>query len=83
MQTKLTLRLDAALIRRAKAYAEARGKSVSQVVADFFTALEPGEQAEASAAAELPPITRSLYGRLAGADVDEEAYHRHLEEKHR
>ena len=31
----------------------------------------------------LPPITRSLVGSLAGSTLDEEDYHRHLEEKHR
>ena len=83
MKTKLTLRLDASLVRRAKAYAEAHGKSVSQLVADFFSALEREQQDEGPAARELPPITRSLYGRLAGADVDEENHGRHQEEKQR
>jgi len=31
----------------------------------------------------LPPITRSLGGSLAGSKLDEEDYHRYLEEKHR
>lgn len=83
MRTKLTLRLDASLIHRAKAYAEARVKSVSQVVADFFSALERAQEPEAPVVRELPPITGSLYGRLAGTEVDEDAYRRHLEEKHR
>ena len=81
MQTKLTLRLDEALIRRAKSFAERRGKSVSQVVAEFFTALE--DPTGASTLQALPPVTRSLYGRLAGASAAEEDHRRHLEEKHR
>ena len=36
MQTKLTLRLDAHLIAQAKARAQRQGKSLSQVVADYF-----------------------------------------------
>ncbi len=36
MQTKLTLRLDEALIQRAKAEARRTGKSVSQLVAEYF-----------------------------------------------
>ena len=83
MRTKLTLRLDASLVGRAKAYAEAHGKSVSQLVADFFAVLEPVQQADGPAARELPPITRSLYGRLAETEADEEAYRRHREEKQR
>ena len=80
MQTKLTLRLDSALIRRAKAHARRRGTSVSQLVADYFALLEaPPAPAEPS----LPPITRSLYGALAGSALDEEDYHAYLEEKYR
>ena len=80
MQTKLTLRLDSALIRRAKAHAHQSGKSVSQLVADYFALLEsPPIVAET----QLPPITRSLYGILAGSSVNEEDYHTYLEEKYR
>jgi hypothetical protein len=39
MQTKLTLRLDDALIDRAKRYARRHDQSVSQLVANFFSAL--------------------------------------------
>ena len=42
MQTKLTLRLEEQLIERAKAHAKKRGKSVSQMVADYFALLGPG-----------------------------------------
>jgi len=77
MQTKLTLRLDAQLIERAKNHAKNRGKSVSQMVADYFALLGQEEQNET-----LPPLTRSLYGALRGTDIDEEDYHRYLEEKY-
>ena len=78
MQTKRTP--DAALIHRARAFAEGLGKSVCRMVAAFFMALE---DRPTSGAEDLPPLTRSLYGRLAGASATEEAYRRHLEEKHR
>ena len=43
MKTKLTLRLDDAVIARAKAYAAARGTSVSGLVEDYFRLVaEPG-----------------------------------------
>lgn len=77
MQTKLTLRLDAQLIERAKNHAKERGKSVSQMVADYFALLGQEEQSET-----LAPLTRSLYGALQGADVEKEDYHRYLEEKY-
>lgn len=80
MQTKLTLRLEAALIRRAKAHARKRGTSVSAMVADYFAALE---QVRDGTARDLPPRTRSLLGVLRGRTVSEADWHRHLEEKHR
>jgi hypothetical protein len=80
MNTKLTLRLDEDLIRRAKRYSRATGKPVSQLVADYFVALTGRD---AGAAPPLPPLVRSLKGSLAGAAVDEKDYRRHLEEKHR
>lgn len=81
MQTKLTLRLEDELIGQAKRYAARSGKSVSQVVADYFRLLPAGTgQADKSAAT---PLTRSLRGVLRAAVLDEEDYRRHLAEKHR
>lgn len=70
MQTKLALRLDDALIERAKAYAAANGKSVSQVVADFFAALDARQGG--GKPKDVPPITRSLRGVLKDSGLDEE-----------
>jgi hypothetical protein len=79
MRTKLTLRLDEDLIDQAKSFAKKRGKSVSQLVADYFASLankpEKGEK-------DLSPTVRSLKGVLRGTDVDAEDYRRHLEERH-
>jgi len=36
MQTKLTLSLDAELVEQAKLYAKEQGKSLSQMVGDYF-----------------------------------------------
>ena len=79
MHTKLTLRLDEELIMRAKKHAKKRGKSVSQMVADYFAILDEPESEHKQ---ELPPLVRSLAGILEGHDVSEEDYRRHLEEKH-
>jgi len=79
MQTKLTLRLDDALICRAKAYAEERDKSLSQIVADYFVVLTE----EKPAASELPPITSAMKGLLRGTDLSEEDYRSWLEAKNR
>jgi Family of unknown function (DUF6364) len=58
MQTKLTLRLEQELIETAKAYAAASGKSVSQLVADYFTQFK----APLPKTASKTPITDSLRG---------------------
>jgi hypothetical protein len=83
MQTKLTLRLEQRLIRRAKAYARRTGKSVSELVADFFGRLEaPADEATPRVAAQSPAV-QSLVGGLAGARLDEADHRAHLAEKYR
>ncbi len=77
MQTKLTLRLEEQLIERAKAHAKKRGKSVSQMVADYFALLDRDDQPE-----PLAPLTRSLYGILRDTAANENTYRQHLEEKY-
>lgn len=79
MATKLTLRMDEDLIQRAKAFAKERGKSVSQIVADYFASLDQKPQERGT---DLTPIVRSLKGTLRGADADVEDYRRHLEERY-
>lgn len=80
MRSKLTLRIDSQLITRAKAHARQTGKSVSQLVADYFAVIDTSMSGELD---NLPPITRELYGALVNASVDEADYHTHLEEKYR
>ena len=80
MKDKLTLRMEKQQIERAKRCAEAMGKSVSQMVADYFDLLDQEHEIRRE---DLPPITRSLLGAWRGSDVDEEDYRRYLEEKHR
>ncbi len=79
MQTKLTLRLDDALINRAKSYARKSGKSVSQIVAGYFSLLTDKPEKDTS---EITPIVRSLKGSLKGVKVSKKDYHKYLEEKH-
>ncbi len=79
MQTKLTLRLDDAVIRRAKAWAHSRGISLSQAVATMFAQL-PDE-----AAPPVGPWTRGLIG-AAGVDLSatevREQYRDYVERKY-
>ena len=78
MNTKLTLRMDSGRIRTAKREATRRGKSVSQMVGEFFD----GMGSERRGRSELPPITASLVGVLKGRRVSESDYRKHLREKH-
>ncbi len=80
MNTKLTLRLDDRLIDRAKRYSERSGKSVSQLVADYFALIDADEPV---AGAEITPRVRAMIGSLKGATVTEADYRRHLEDKYR
>jgi len=79
VNTKLTLRLDQGLVRRAKAHSKRTGKSVSQIVADYFSLLETSVENEDLS---ITPLVRSLKGALRGGRFDQKDYRRHLEEKH-
>jgi len=78
MNTKLTLRLDDSLIDRAKHAAEKRGKSVSQMVSEFFDSLEGGAQTKSG----YPPITSALLGAIRGKSLSKDDYRRHLRDKY-
>ncbi|MEW6032130.1 MAG: DUF6364 family protein [Bacillota bacterium] len=69
MHRKLTLRLDEALIHKMKRISKKSGKSVSRMVADYFSLigheLDPDRK-------EITPRIRSLYGALADAKVSED-----------
>ena len=79
MKTKLTLRLDDSLIKRAKKRAKQKGTSVSQMVADYFALIDTEKP---SIDRGLPPITASLAGILKNKEIREEDYKKHLEEKY-
>ncbi len=79
MQTKLTLRIEDSFIDRAKDEAAKRGKSVSELVAEFFDSLGPSARIGLTAYA---PITSSLLGVLQKKRSREVDYKRHLRTKH-
>ena len=78
MNTKLTLRLDDRLIASAKRHSAESGKSVSQLVSDFFALIDAQDRD-----VDITPRVRSLRGVLAGSGLDEGDYRHHLEEKYR
>ena len=77
MNTKLTLRLDDRLITSAKRHSAESGRSISQLVADFFALIEI-EAGDIEATSRV----RSLRGVLAASGLDVSDYKRHLEEKY-
>jgi hypothetical protein len=79
MKNKLTLRLDDSLIKRAKKRAKQKGTSVSKMVADYFAIIETEPT---SSNHKLPPITASMAGILKNADIQEDDYKKHLENKY-
>ncbi len=78
MHTKLTLRMDELLIKRAKSAARRRGKSVSQMVSEFIDSLD----ATKTATTDLPPVTAALLGQLKGRRLSESTYKKHIMEKY-
>ncbi len=79
MNTKLTLRMDDSLIESAKHYSAQSGKSVSQIVADYFTMIKNEQLGDSH---HLTPAVRALKGVLADTGADKSDYFKYLEEKH-
>ncbi len=83
MQTKLTIRLEQELIAQAKIYAKQSGKSLSQLIADYFVQLQ-AQPTPSETAKTLPPITAQLCGVLQQADIadDRQDYRDYLAAKY-
>lgn len=79
MQTKLTLRMDDRLITDAKQHAARAGKSLSQLVAEYFIVCISGSP---DGVEETPRVSR-LRGCLRDARVTETDYSKYLEDKYR
>ena len=79
MQTKLTLRLDDRLVKDAKHYARQTGKSLSRMVAEYFSAVT----SPAATREDLTPAVSRLKGGLADAKVGLDDYRAYLEGKHK
>jgi predicted transcriptional regulator len=79
MQTKLTLRVDDSVIRKAKRIARKRGTSVSRIFSDYISEAEDDPQLD-----DLGEITASMIGALRGVEIEEvrKVYRSHLEKKH-
>lgn len=76
--TTLSLSVDEAVVERARRYVEQHDTSIAELVSTILSKLPLEEDFDS---AELPPITRRLYG-VATDGPDEEDYHRYLLEKY-
>ncbi len=81
MQTKLTLSVEETLIQQAKSYAKANGKSVSQLVAEFFTVISSTSTENLKVKAK--PVTEKLLGCMATSNIDENDYKEYLLSKYK
>jgi hypothetical protein len=76
--TALQLTPDQQVVDRATRWCELNGTTISAVVTHFLARLPLGEEVKL---ADLPPITRRLYGCAAGG-LDREDYRAHLLRKY-
>ena len=81
MNTKLTLTIEQSLIDKAKRYAKDKGRSLSDLVENYFKLLADPSQSEAI---EISPKVRSLMGSFKLlADFDyKEALKEEINKKH-
>ena len=77
---KLTLSVDATVVKRAKRLAAARGTSISHLVEQYLDLIS---RHRPSGPAEVTPILRQLRTDLKGVSGDGSDYRRYLERKYR
>ncbi|HOC29106.1 MAG TPA: DUF6364 family protein [Treponemataceae bacterium] len=78
METKLTLKLDQAVIQSAKQYAEENNRSLSKLVEDYFRNLTGVSESES----RYSPLVEELSGVISEKDLDGLDYIRYLEQKY-
>ena len=81
MYTKLTLRIEEPLIKAAKQYSRAHGKSLSKLIADYFLLITQTAIAEENKKPPMLPLTYSLKGILRGKKITEADYKKYLKDK--
>ena len=82
MTTKLTLRLDDTVIRKAKKTARNKGVSLSRMVEDYFKSVGVQELHEVRESPVLYEVSGVLSGKQDGAQL-RAGYRKHLSEKYR
>jgi len=80
MNIRLSLRIDKKLVEKARFYAAKKGKSISTLVADYFSLLQIEEEKKEEE--KLPPGVASLKGILKDKKITEVDYKKYLEKKY-
>lgn len=85
MDAKLTLKLDKAVIDKAKDYASSQKRSLSRLIESYLKSLVDTDNIETKDDIEISPFVKSLQtGVKIPADFDyKEAYSDYLAEKHK
>lgn len=83
MQSKVILTLEDELIKSAREYAKSQHKSLSQIVAEFFSDLSSKRSKKiGKMRGTFGPVTSKLVGSLKGANLNEDDYKDHLKRKY-
>lgn len=82
MTTKLTLRMDDTVIRKAKKTARTKGVSLSRMVEDYFKSVGEQEQHEVQESPVLYEVSGVLSGKRDAAQL-RAGYRKRLAEKYR
>ena len=82
MTTKLTLRLDDTVIRKAKKTARTKGVSLSRMVEDYFKSVAKQELHEVRESPVLYEVAGVLSGKHDAVQL-RTGYRKHLAEKYR
>lgn len=85
MDAKLTLKLDKGVIEKAKEYAAAQERSLSNLVESYLKSLINQEKSDKIEEIEITPFVRSMAkGTLLPNDLDyKKEYQEHLLQKHK
>lgn len=85
MDTKLTLKLDKAVIEQAKTYAAKKNKSLSRLIETYLKTLVNKNQNLMKNDFEITPFVKSMRtGKSLPADLDAKSVYRdYLSEKHK
>lgn len=81
MATKLTLRLDDKVIRKAKETARSKGVSLSRMVEDYFRTLSARQGKEPHESPVLKEVSGILSTKVSAKSLRSE-YRKHLEDKY-